>query len=361
MLRYFHDDYAPARARFLALADELGYAHTALPFEGWTGPDGGEVAIDLAVRHGGGPIKRAVVVSSGTHGVEGYFGSAVQLAAMDRLLRHTTLAPGDAVVMIHGVNAWGFAHKRRVDPDGIDLNRNFLLSDQAYEGAPEGYRRLNDALNPSTPPGGLDPFWLQAAGNLLRHGFSSMKDAIASGQYAFPDGLFYGGQRLSRSGELLATHLPPLLGDAERVIHIDLHTGMGRWGTWANVVDLPADDPRVAELTAEFGPEVQGMSADGVLYAIRGAFGPWLEEQHPGVRYDTMLSEFGTRHVFAVLAAMRFENRIVRHAADDRALRAEAARRMMEAFCPSDAAWRDQAARAGVELVARARAALHDR
>ena len=72
----------------------------------------------------------------------------------------------------------------------------------------------------------------------------------------------------------------------------------------------------------------------------RGALGPWLQAQLPDVTYDCLLTEFGTYSALKVIAAMRYENRVVRFAPGDAKLRAEAAKRMHETFCPADAAWR---------------------
>lgn len=339
MSTLFHEHYAPAREAFREAATAAGFRLRTLP-HGTTGPQGEALGIELAVKGSDKP-RRALVVSSGTHGVEGYFGGAVQLDLLRGEVGRRELRGHESIVLLHGVNPWGFAHKRRVDHQGIDLNRNFRKAGDRYTGAPEGYRRLEAMLNPATAPGGFDPWLLTAAAELARYGFNELKDAIAQGQYEFPHGLFFGGAGPSRSYELLAEALPPLLGGAQRVLHLDLHTGSGKWGTYVHAADLPAASPRVAELRSELGADkIQAFDKSGVLYQINGALGPWLEALMPETRYDTTLTEFGTYHNLRVLAGMRYENRILRHAAHDPALRAKAAAEMLELFCPADPAWR---------------------
>ena len=66
---------------------------------------------------------RLLVLSSGIHGVEGYFGSAVQLAWLDALAhRAPTVETG--VLLIHAINPYGFAWRRRWNENNVDLNRN---------------------------------------------------------------------------------------------------------------------------------------------------------------------------------------------------------------------------------------------
>ncbi len=78
----------------------------------------------------GNPLaNRALVISSGLYGVEGLFGSAVQLALLERYLPDYRLPPDLAIVIIHILNPFGCAWYRRWNEDNIDLNRNFLLAE----------------------------------------------------------------------------------------------------------------------------------------------------------------------------------------------------------------------------------------
>ncbi|MCB9682551.1 MAG: DUF2817 domain-containing protein [Alphaproteobacteria bacterium] len=354
----FHDSYAAARAAFREDAVRAGF-RVDTHGVGQEGPDGKTLTVDVAVRSKG-LVRRAVVVSSGTHGVEGYFGSAVQLDLLRGALSGASLADGDAIVLIHAVNPYGMAWQRRVNEDGVDLNRNFVVRTPdapGYQGAPAGYVALDGVLNPPSGPGGLDLFPLPLVAALARDGMSALKDAVAGGQYAYPKGLFFGGHGPSASLRVLDAALPPILGQAERVVHLDLHTGSGRWGTYVLAVDLPASDPRVVRLGRELGADrIQGLDPSGVLYAIQGALGPWLQARMPDVTYDCLLAEYGTYNVIRVLSALRFENRVWWHAHDDEALRARARGRLVETFCPASPSWRTTcvgAARATVEAALR--------
>lgn len=77
-------------------------------------------------------------------------GAAVQLALLDELL---ALPDDVALVLVHAINPYGFAHVRRVDGQNIDLNRNFLRPGETWTGAPDGYAELDALLNPERPRG----------------------------------------------------------------------------------------------------------------------------------------------------------------------------------------------------------------
>ncbi|MFT3925478.1 MAG: DUF2817 domain-containing protein [Myxococcales bacterium] len=349
----FSPDYATARARFRDAARDAGFELTAYAI-GQVAPDGTDLTLDVA-RKGTAQARRVLVVSSGTHGVEGFFGSAVQLAALEGLFSRVTLPSHVAVVMVHANNPFGFAWSRRVNEHNVDQNRNFLLEGASFSGAPEAYRELDGLLNPKNPPARFEPFLLKAAREVLKRGFPALKTAVATGQYEFPQGLFFGGHAPSRVQELWREHGPSWIGKPERVLHVDFHTGLGKWGSYALCVDLPAQHPRVAALSREFGAKfVQGFDTKGVLYEIRGGLGRWLEQCFEGVQYDTLLAEFGTYTSLRVLSAMRFENRSHHYASDRPRLLARARAELREVFSPASPSWRRMVVARGVHIVEQA-------
>lgn len=347
----FSPDYAAARARFRSSALALGCRTTEHPIEA-RGPDGEALTIDAAVLGAERP-ERAVVVSSGLHGVEGFFGSAVQAAVLEELLGGFRPPDGVAIVLLHALNPFGFAWLRRVNEDNVDLNRSFLLAGEAYAGAPEGYAPLDGLLNPRTPPPPLDPFLPVAVWQIARHGLPALKDAVAGGQYAFPQGLFFGGAAPSATQRVLTEVLPRLVGSARRVLHVDFHTGLGERGRYKLFVDHPRDGAGYAELARWFGADVvEPWAADATAYRIRGGLGTWSRGRQEG--YDVLAAEFGTERVLTVIRALRRENRAWHWAerTDPRGTAARAALR--DVFAPPDARWRDAVVPQGVRIVEQA-------
>lgn len=76
-----------------------------------------------------GRSDRFVLHISGTHGPEGFVGSAIQTAMLTFFKKHSTYENKDlpTLVFVHALNAYGFKHNRRVNENNVDLNRNFLL------------------------------------------------------------------------------------------------------------------------------------------------------------------------------------------------------------------------------------------
>jgi len=184
---FFSPDYAPARTRSRAAAAELNWSAEQHPINA-RGPDGGELALDVAISREG-DAGRVLVISSGMHGIEGFFGSALQTALLKKWADEGP--PPVKCLFLHALNPYGMAWLRRFNENNIDLNRNFLLPGEKFEGAPETYSKLNHFLNPPSAPSKLEPFLLKAALLIVRHGMPSLKQAVAAGQYEYPQGLFY--------------------------------------------------------------------------------------------------------------------------------------------------------------------------
>jgi polar amino acid transport system ATP-binding protein len=119
------------RRRFVAAVELSGASLTAFAHP-MPGPEGEALATDVAW-FGPAEASRLVVVISGTHGVEGAYGSACQTAWASRMPK---LPADTAVMMIHLINPWGTAWSRRVNEDNVDLNRNFIDWRAADRSAP---------------------------------------------------------------------------------------------------------------------------------------------------------------------------------------------------------------------------------
>ena len=78
----FSEGYAEAREKFTSAARAAGAKITEFVLES-RGPDGGELSTDVAWL-GPPDAGRVLVTISGTHGVEGFFGSATQIEWLHR-------------------------------------------------------------------------------------------------------------------------------------------------------------------------------------------------------------------------------------------------------------------------------------
>src|SRR5271156_1690440 len=106
----FSRDFAEARKKFLAACAKVGIDPQSIEHP-LTGPNGETLATDVALI---GPSDAAnlLVLISGTHGVEGLAGSGCQLAWLASA--DAAALPADtAVLLVHLINPWGCAWRRR--------------------------------------------------------------------------------------------------------------------------------------------------------------------------------------------------------------------------------------------------------
>ena len=348
----FSGSYEAARRRFGEAARAAAAPLERHPLAG-RGPDGSELTVDVALVGARNP-RRAVVVSSGLHGVEGFFGSAVQLAWLRRLRDAGATAPGGTlVVLLHALNPFGFAWRRRTNEDNVDLNRNFLADGETYAGTPDRYDGLHRLLNPGTPPPRLDAFRLRAAWAVHRHGLSVLQNAVATGQYEHASGLFFGGREAAASTRLVQERFWNWTRAAEEVVHLDLHTGLGDYADYRLLIE-PPHVPDLGWYRSRFDAVRVVPVGDDTPYAARGVMGAWLA-RHPGPReYRFACLEFGTYSPLRVLAALRAENRAHHHSTPGAAEYGRAKRELVECFCPASGLWRRKALGRALEVIRQA-------
>ena len=298
----FSESYFQARGRF---RDAVGDRLVTLPIAA-RGPGAEALGIDIAV-FGPARPRRVVLHSSGLHGIEGFAGSAIQLDLLERGV--PDLPEDTALIVAHVLNPYGMAWLRRVNEENVDLNRNFLAEDEDYSGAPDGYASFDAFLNPPTPPA-VDAFWFTGIGLILRHGFPALKQTIVGGQYAFPKGLFFGGARLQEGPAVYWRWLAETLVDAEHIVGIDVHTGLGKSGVDTLLVEAERGEPLYERMRATFGERVTPWDPnEGIAYAIRGGYPSLIPRVAPEARVDFVTQEFGTIAPILVLKALRAENR----------------------------------------------------
>ena len=346
----FARDYLTGRKRFRDAADTLGLALEAHSIH-QTGPDGQDLTIDVAITPGN-HSQGTLVISSGLHGVEGFLGSAVQLGLLRAWHARRESVAAVRCVFLHGLNPFGFAWRRRVNETNVDLNRNLLLDGESFSGSPAGYSRLNDLLNPQRAPTRSEPVTPKFLLAIARYGMPTLKQSIASGQYDYPLGLFYGGDRPSRTHEILSTHYERWLADGSRVMHLDFHTGLGVWAACKLLIDYPLNASQHQRLSRWFGADAfECMHAPGVAYCTRGSFGQWCVARNRGRDYLYAAAEFGTYNPLRVLAGLRAENQGHHWDQPQSPATEQAKQELVELFCPRAEGWRTQVLLRSMQLV----------
>ncbi len=354
---WFSPDYQTARAAFLQAAqgpqfDVTSHTHPL------TGPDGGTLATDI-VHCGAAPgdATARLILSSGTHGIEGYAGSAIQTALLNKGL-FDKLPAGVGVTLIHAINPHGFAHDRRVNEDNVDLNRNFIDHDASSLPANDGYHAINDALNPQQRNDETQALAQDILRNFITdHGMAAFQAAVSQGQYDYPKGIFFGGTAPAWSNRMIRRVLEDLAAGLKTCVILDVHTGLGPSGVGEIIMeDASNSDIFKTALTiwqqGVTSTRPEDTSAQSSSAALSGTIDmAFWRELAPAQVISTAL-EFGTVDQTAVSLALRDDNWLYAWG-DPTGPDAPAIKQAIrDAFYPQAAAWKRDILRQG-ELATR--------
>lgn len=340
-LSCFSPDYPAARRKFLEAAASAG-AEVTSHVNPVMGPDGSELACDVATL-GPADAKQVLMINSGTHGAEGFFGSAVQISWLRNRGLHPL--PSDAkVVLVHAINPYGFAWVRRTNEDNIDINRNFIDHEAGH---PEnaGYEAMHAALLPEAWNAESEAAFLATAESFIaEQGQRAFEAAMTQGQYTHADGIFYGGQEPCWSNRTIAKLVNETAEAAEALVFIDLHTGLGSWG-FIEIIHRQAPDGRGEKwLMKAFGTHSLGSLARGDSASTASSDGlveVGVARALPGKRIVACALEAGTRPVAQVLGALRADNWLHVHGELDCDQGRAIKQQMREAFGPPERDWRE--------------------
>lgn len=331
---YFPTDYFAARTMFRTRAqsaEQNSYSIAA------TGPNGEVLSIDSAYLGNPAP-RQLLIITSGIHGVEGYVGSALQQLWLAEFA--APLPTDTGVLLVHALNPYGFAHDRRVNEHNVDLNRNALVT---FPGpVNSAYRAFNAWLNPSSPAPRFDDFWWRGLALLLRNR-AALAQAIVAGQYEFPQGLFYGGREREASLIIFAKLLTaPRFENVRRVWHLDLHSGLGRYGEYQLLLDAPPYTSEFRQWTQNFGAHCvkSDHASHATHYSAHGILPALTRQLFANASTFSATVEFGTLGPATLLRLLRAENRVHHHSARRRKDATRIRASLRHALAPRDPTWR---------------------
>ena len=223
---YFANSYLEARRNFLNACSSAATFTKAWqhPLRGITGE---KLYLDLAW-FGDVAAKKVLVLVSGTHGVEGYCGSGIQVSSI--LTGWHRQANSDvAIAMIHGLNPYGMSHLRRANEDGVDVNRNFIDFSQPL---PKN-AFYDDLVDVIVPPQWTEATQVETLDRIVEYLYSSTSgiEALAKGQYSYWYAPFYGGEVATWSNRVFNQIIDRYFLDRQAVGLLDYHTGLGQYAT----------------------------------------------------------------------------------------------------------------------------------
>ena len=338
----FASDYADARRRFVELCAKNGSPARAY-VNPVRGPHGEELATDVAW-FGNQDARHVAVLTSATHGVEGYCGSGCQ---MDWLLSgEASHLPEDcAVLRVHAVNPYGYAWLRRVTEDNVDLNRNGVDFNAPLPPNP-GYAALRDAFVPAALSG---PAFEAAQARLedyrQRHGAQALVQARTMGQYIDAKGIHYGGNGPTWSRRTLEAVIRDYrLAERAQVAVVDYHTGLGPYGYGEPICGSRPGEPGQTRARAWYGASLTepllGTSTSVVIPGLMQYV--WLREiGAAGITFIAL--EFGTYAPEVIEEAVIEENWLHARGQPDwnNAATQAIQRRLRHVYYPEQADWQE--------------------
>ncbi len=333
--------YDECRARFSRAAEAAEVAVESHPIAA-RGPHGQELAIDMTTLGAETP-RRALLVLSGVHGVEGFVGSTLQTDLISRLAGRT-LPPDVGVVVVHVVNPWGMAHDRRQNESNVDLNRNWRRSAREPEHN-LAYDRLHSLACPDTPTmPNLDDLLGRMSPIVDEHGIDWVRDGITKGQYRHTDGMHFGGDRTEESCLVLEREIPRLLGSTERLLTVDIHTGVGPRGAVTLLSSQPRDSPQDVFLRGAFGAIDATVGNPTSASTVKsGPIAAGIADLLPAAECFSVTPEIGTASDMEQLVATYQEQWVFRVGGLDDPEHRAARWRYRCCFTPDDRAWEREA------------------
>ena len=223
----FAATYEDVRSRLDALFAELGaemFSHSIDEADG--------LYIDSFYLPAKEQQTNLIVLTTGVHGMEGYIGS-VMLEVFFGEIYPTLDTDTTGVLVVANVNPYGMKHFRRYNENNVDLNRNFILDWESFDlSSNQEYPKVDTFLGPTGKIGNAlwheAGFYLSLGKTAITDGAGTISDALLTGQYEYPQGVYYGGNGDEASTVYLKDVFSRCLDSAyENIIHIDIHSGYG--------------------------------------------------------------------------------------------------------------------------------------
>ena len=345
----FYESYDEIRAHLQDLTGELGVDIFSYAIDEADG-----LYIDSFYLPSKAEKTNLIVLTTGVHGMEGYIGATM----LDVFFReiYPTLEDDTGVLVVANVNPYGMKYFRRYNENNVDLNRNFILDWDSFDLASnKEYPKVDTFLGPTGKIGnGLwheVGFYMSLAKTALTEGADTVSDALLTGQYEYPQGVYYGGNGDEASTVYLKDVFSRCLdSDYENIVHIDLHTG---YGPRYNMVIFNSvyETMNEAESVAAFGYDHVIAYDSESFYATTGDttdfFYRLAEQKQAEAELYSTCFEFGPigEEFFDTILSLKYtidENRNHWYPTDNAVTEQIIHENYMELYYPTETQWREK-------------------
>ncbi|WP_169720887.1 M14 family metallopeptidase [Alteribacter aurantiacus] len=353
---YFPETYEAAKEHFLEFENVLRSDYGRVEHSALRITEDERLTIDTFIVEAE-KAERTLMITTGVHGIEGYVGLGMLDVFFAKVYpdldKETT-----NLILVHAVNPWGMEEYRRFNENNVDLNRNFIDDRDRFDYEfNEAYVEVNGLLEKDRPLRQLaiedTGFMLSAISHVIASGADTIKDALVTGQFTHPNGVYYGGLE----DEVSTAFMKELMKEGletgvAQLVYIDLHTGYGPRDQMS-IFNTGQDGMSEQEAMEAFNyPLVFAYDSDG-FYGIVGGITEYLYglKDELGAETDVFATtfEFGTLGEGTVgsLRSLKYtidENQLTQQGAENFRTERVTRHRYMEMFYPSEAKWREKAA-----------------
>ena len=346
----FYESYEDIRAHLQELTRDLGVEISSYAVDEADG-----LYIDSFYLPSQEEKRNLIVLTTGVHGMEGYIGSVMLDVFFEEV--YPTLDTADTgVLVVANVNPYGMKYYRRYNENNVDLNRNFILDWESFDLASnQEYPKVESFLGPTGKIG--NALWHEVGfyGSLARtaitDGADTVSDALLTGQYEYPQGVYYGGNGDEASTVYLKDVFEKCLdSDYENIVHIDLHSG---YGPRYNMVIFNSvfETMTEAESQAAFGYDYVIAHDSESFYATTGDttdfFYRLAQQKQADAELFSTCFEFGTigDDFFDTILSLKYtveENRNHWYPTDNKITEQILHETYMELYYPTETAWREK-------------------
>ena len=346
----FYDSYEEIRTHLQELTGELGVEISSYAVDENDG-----LYIDSFYLPSTKEKTNLVVLTTGVHGMEGYIG-ATMLDVFFQEVYPTLDTANTGVLVVANVNPYGMKYFRRYNENNVDLNRNFILDWDNFDlSSNKEYPKVDTFLGPTGKIGnGLwheVGFYLSLAKTAITEGADTVSDALLTGQYEYPQGVYYGGNGDEASTVYLKDVFSQCLDSAyENIVHIDIHSG---YGPRYNMVIFNSVYETMSEKESQeaFGYDHVIAYDSESFYATTGDttdfFYRLAEQKQAQAELYSTCFEFGTigDEFFDTILSLKYtidENRNHWYPTDNKLTEQIIHENYMELYYPTETAWREK-------------------
>ena len=229
---YFYNTYEQVRENIKNRVKKLTADGVSVQVSEYAVDESDDLYIDNIYLPSNKENKNLIILTTGVHGMEGYIGS-VMLDVFFEEIYPTLNKDTTGVLVVANVNPYGMKYKRRYNENNVDLNRNFIIDWNNFDlSSNKDYPEVKEFLQPEGKIGNAlwheVGFYGSLAKEALTKGADKVSDALLTGQYEYPTGVYYGGNGDEKSTAYLKSVFNDCLdGEYENLVHIDIHSGYG--------------------------------------------------------------------------------------------------------------------------------------